>query len=137
MSLYLDASALLPLFIEETRTEQAHACLRGNVLIISDFAIAEFSSGVARRTRAGEIDESGATTVFAALDAWTVNATRREALTAGDVNVAISLVRRLDLGLRAPDAINIAIAQRCDASLLTFDEKMARSARSLGMTVFN
>jgi antitoxin (DNA-binding transcriptional repressor) of toxin-antitoxin stability system len=41
------------------------------------------------------------------------------------------------LGLRAPDAVNIAIAQRCAATLLTFDEKMARSARSLGMTVIN
>ena len=137
MSLYLDASALLPLFIEEARTNQAHESLRGNVLIISDFGIAEFSSGVARRTRAGEINESGAASVFATFDAWTLNATRRETLTAGDVNVAISLVRRFDLGLRAPDAVNIAIAQRCAATLLTFDEKMARSARSLGMTVIN
>jgi uncharacterized protein len=137
LSLYLDASALIPLFIEEARTNQAHESLRGNVLIISDFAIAEFSSGVAHRTRAGEINDSGAASVFAALDAWTLKTTRREMLTAGDMNVAISLVRRLELGLRAPDAVNIAIAQRCAATLLTFDEKMARSARSLGMTVIN
>ncbi len=135
MSLYLDASALLPLFIEEARSDQAHESLRGNTLIISDFAIAEFSSGVARRARAGEITDSGAASVFAALDAWTLKATRRETLTAGDVNAAISLVRRLELGLRAPDAVNIAIAQRCTATLLTFDEKMARSARSLGIAV--
>jgi predicted nucleic acid-binding protein len=133
----LDASALLPLFIEEARTNKAHKSLRDNVLIISDFAIAEFSSGVARRTRAGEISHSGAASVFAALDAWTLRATRREPLTAGDVNVAISLVRRLELGLRAPDAVNIAIAQRCAATLLTFDERMARSARSVGMAVID
>jgi predicted nucleic acid-binding protein len=137
LSLYLDASALLPLFIEETNTLKAHQLLRGNVLIVSDFAIAEFSSGVARRVRAGEINESGAASVFATLDAWTLNATKREQLTAGDVNRATSLVRRLDLGLRAPDAINIAIAQRCEAGLLTFDEKMARSARTLGITVID
>jgi predicted nucleic acid-binding protein len=135
LTLYLDASALLPLFIEEARTKDAHEHLRGNVLVISDFAIAEFSSGVARRTRAGEINESGASAVFAAIDAWTGNAARRESLTVGDVGVAIGLVRRLDLGLRAPDALNIAIAQRCEAHLLTFDGKMAQSARSLGMTV--
>jgi predicted nucleic acid-binding protein len=133
--LYLDASALIPLFIEEARTQEAQGHLRGNVLVISDFAIAEFSSGVARRCRIGDINESGASGVFAALDAWTVNAARRESLTAGDIGIAISLVRRLDLALRAPDALNIAIAQRCEAHLLTFDEKMARSARSLGMTV--
>lgn len=125
MSLYLDASALLPLFINEARSDQAHESLRDNVLIISDFAIAEFSSGVARRARAGEVNDSGAASVLAALDAWTLKATRRETLTAGDINSAISLMRRLEMGLRAPDAINIAIAERCAATLLTFDEKMA------------
>jgi predicted nucleic acid-binding protein len=133
--LYLDASALLPLFIQETTTSRAHELLRGNILVISDFAVAEFSSGVARRTRLGEVNYSGASAVFAALDAWMSSAARRESLTTGDVGVAISLVRRLDLGLRAPDAINIAITQRCEAQLLTFDEKMARSARSVGITV--
>ena len=137
MNLYLDASALLPLFIEEDRTGQAHESLRNNVLIISDVAIAEFSSGVARRARLGEINDSGAAGVFAALDAWTLRATRREMLTTGDVILAISLVRRLELGLRAPDAVDIAIAQRCAATILTFDERMARSARSLGMTVID
>jgi predicted nucleic acid-binding protein len=109
--------------------------LRGNVLLISDFAIAEFSSGVARRARAGDIDKSDAAAVFAALDAWIGNAARREAVTAGDVASAIGLVRRLDLGLRTPDALNIAITQRCGARLLTFDDKMAQSARALGVTV--
>ncbi len=137
MNLYLDASALLPLFIQESKTQRAHDLLRGNVLVISDFAVAEFSSGVARRARLKEINETGASAVFAALDAWIVNAARRENLTAGDVSVAIGLVRRLDLGLRAPDAVNISIAQRCEAHLLTFDEKMARSAKSLGLTVIN
>jgi uncharacterized protein len=135
LSLYLDASALLPLFIQEARTTEAHQHLIANVLVISDFAIAEFSSGVARRARVGEITESDATTVFAAFDAWIANAARRESLTAGDLANATALVRRLDLGLRAPDALNIAITQRCGAQLLTFDEKMARSARALGLTV--
>jgi predicted nucleic acid-binding protein len=115
LSLYLDASALLPLFIDEPKTQRAHELLRGNILVISDFAVAEFASGVARRARLGEINDSGAS---AAVDAWTVNAAKRENLTAGDVGFAISLIRRLDLGLRAPDAINIAIARRCEAQLL-------------------
>jgi predicted nucleic acid-binding protein len=135
--LYLDASALLPLFIDEPKTRRAQELLRGSILVISDFAVAEFSSGVARRARLGEITDSGASAVFAALDAWTLSASKRESVTTGDVVFAISLVRRLDLGLRAPDAINIAVARRCEAQLLTFDEKMARSAQSLGLTVIN
>jgi len=135
LSLYLDASALLPLFIQESRTDEAHGHLHGNVLVISDFAIAEFSSGVARRTRTGDIKESDATLVFATFDAWITNAAWRANLTTGDLANATALIRRLDLGLRAPDALNIAITQRCGAHLLTFDGKMARSARALGVNV--
>ncbi len=135
MSLYLDASALLPLFIQESRTDEAHQHLRGNVLVISDFAIAEFSSGVARRTRTGEIKESDATIVFTTFDAWIANAARRENLTTQDLANATVLIRRFDFGLRAPDALNIAITQRCNAYLLTFDGTMARSAHALGVNV--
>jgi predicted nucleic acid-binding protein len=33
------------------------------------------------------------------------------------------------------DALHIAIAQRLDATLVTFDQRMAASARALGMAV--
>jgi len=45
------------------------------------------------------------------------------------------MLRRLDLNLRAPDAIHIAITERANATLVTFDLKMADSARSLGVAV--
>jgi predicted nucleic acid-binding protein len=44
-------------------------------------------------------------------------------------------LRRLDLTLRAPDAINIALAQRLEATLFTFDAKMAGAAKVLGVDV--
>jgi predicted nucleic acid-binding protein len=44
-------------------------------------------------------------------------------------------LRRLDMTLRAPDALTIMIAQRADAALLTFDAMMARSARTPGLDV--
>jgi predicted nucleic acid-binding protein len=52
--------------------------------------------------------------------------------TAGAVSAAEAFLRRLDLNLRTPDALNIAIAQRVGALLVSFDEKMAASARALG-----
>ncbi len=52
-----------------------------------------------------------------------------------DVRRAEAALRRLDLTLRAPDALNIMIPQRVDAVLLTFDTKMAASARALGLDV--
>jgi predicted nucleic acid-binding protein len=59
-------------------------------------------------------------------------ATRIET-TAPDVAVAAALLRRLDLTLRTPDAVNIAIAQRSGSMLMTFDEKVASNAQALGM----
>ncbi len=136
-SLYLDASAPLSPFLEEASTSQAHESPRDNVLIFRDFAIAAFSSGVARRAWLGENNDSGAANVSAALDTWSIKATRREMLTTGGVHVAISLLRRLEVGLRASAAVNIARAQGCASTHMTFDERMARSARSLGTTVIN
>jgi predicted nucleic acid-binding protein len=37
--------------------------------------------------------------------------------------------------LLTADALNIAIAQRMDATLMTFDEKMAIAAKTLGVAV--
>jgi uncharacterized protein len=44
-------------------------------------------------------------------------------------------LRRLDLTLRTSDALHIAIAQRVNATQVTFDRSMARSARALGIAV--
>jgi predicted nucleic acid-binding protein len=134
LTLYLDASALIPLFITESRTLDAESALRGRVPVVSDLAIAEFSAGIARRFRMRDIREADALTVFSNFDAWVASA-RRETVTAEDLLTAITLVRRFDLGLCTPDALNLAIATRCNASVLTFDDHMARAARSLDLEV--
>ncbi len=51
------------------------------------------------------------------------------------MKAAEAFVRRLDLALRTPDALHIAMAQRVDATLVTFDEKMATCAKALGTPV--
>ena len=52
-----------------------------------------------------------------------------------DIDAADRILRRLAVSLRTPDALNIAIAQRLNATLVTFDRQMADSARRLGMAV--
>jgi hypothetical protein len=135
LSLYLDASVLIAMFIAENRSPDAHHGILGNSVIVSDFAIAEASAGVARRQRRGEISASDATHLFSTLDAWIARCAQRAPLENSDVLSAVGLVRRLDRGLRAPDAINIAIAQRLNATLFTFDRTMAATAIAMGLTV--
>ena len=51
---------------------------------------------------------------------------------ASALRAAEGFLRRLDLTLRTPDAVHVALARRIGASLASFDKKMAASARALG-----
>ncbi len=137
MIVYLDASVLVALLTTDPLTSRAEAFLRDTLpqLLLSDFAAAEFASVVARRVRIREVTRKDARAVLSSLDMWSARATQRIETLAADIKVAEGYIRRLDLTLRAPDAINIAIAQRADAAIATFDAKLAAAARALGATV--
>jgi uncharacterized protein len=135
--LYLDASVLVALLTNDPLTPRAVSFMRAErrVAIVSDFAAAEFASAIARRVRMGEFTSEEGLMGFSIFDAWAARATRREHTKAADVAAAEAFLRRLDLNLRTADALNIAIAQRLGAALVTFDERMATSAHSLGTRV--
>jgi predicted nucleic acid-binding protein len=137
MSVYLDASVLVALFTDDALTSRADSVLREvrDTLIVSDFAGVEMTSAVSRRVRTRDLTAEDARHVFEAFDGWMNRGVQREELRPEDIAKAGGYLRRLDLVLRAPDAINIAMAQRMDASLLSFDEKMVVAARSLGLRI--
>ena len=138
MSVYLDASFIVPLFInQEPLTARASDFLDANTpeLVVSDFAGAEFGSAIARLTRMGAVTTEQAAAIFADFDAWMARVAMRAETTATDVAMAGSFIRGLALNIRTPDAINIAIAQRTGATLATFDSRMADNAAALGLPV--
>jgi predicted nucleic acid-binding protein len=102
---------------------------------VSDFAKAEFASAIARRVRMNELTSEEARTAFSAIDVWSARATRSIAVSPTDIAAASAFLRRLDLPLRTPDAINIAIAERAVCTLFTFDRKMAEAAAATGVPV--
>ena len=73
--------------------------------------------------------------LFAAFDAWVPQAAQRAVIETDDLFVATGYVRRLDLGLRMPDAANLAIAQRLGATVFTFDKTMVAAAVAIGIEV--
>ncbi len=137
MSLYLDASVLVASVVVDDLTPRARAFLsaQSDLLVVSDFAVVEFASAVGRRVRMGRNSEDEARRAFSALDTWVAKATEPVEAIPADMTAATAILRRLDLTIRTGDALNIAIAIRLDASLATFDEKMAWNARALGATV--
>ena len=135
MRVYLDASVLVALLTNDALTGRADALLRsqGPALLISDFAAAEFASALCRRVRTGELTAAEARTTFETFDAWVARAAQRVEAAPADMQAAEAFLRRLDLTLRTPDALNIAIARRLGATLASFDDRMAACARALGL----
>ncbi|MFD2182586.1 type II toxin-antitoxin system VapC family toxin [Rhodoplanes azumiensis] len=136
MRVYLDASVLVAAFTDDLHSGTADALLlTAPSLVVSDFAAAEFASVIARQVRMQALTVDDARIVFDNFDDWVAREARRVEVTASDVALCTTFIRRLDLNLRAPDAINIAIAQRIGARLLTFDVGMEAVARKLGVPV--
>lgn len=137
MSLYLDASVLVALFVIDPASASAAAFLasRPAVILVSDFGAAEFSSALARRVRMRDLAREDGLLALEHFDTWMTRAAGRQEITTADIGAADQILRRLDVNLRTPDALHVAIARRLDATLVTFDRGMAAAARALGMAV--
>ena len=137
MSVYVDTNVLVALITADALTARAEAFLRRHrpSLLVSDFAVTEVSSAIARRVRTGELSSELARVGLATFDAWTARVAMRVELISADIAAATAFLRRLDLSLRTPDALHIALVQRLGSELLTFDAKMATSALTLGARV--
>lgn len=135
MSAYLDASALLPMLIEEPGSASVDAFVAANAdaLVVSEFAAAEVASALSRLARTGRLAAEDAAARLADFDAWRAAATHEVEIGAADVRLASVYVRRFDLMLRAPDALHAATCRRADLMLVTLDRRLAAAAEALGV----
>ena len=102
---------------------------------MSDFSGAEFTAVIARRVRTRDLRTDEARTAFANFDTWCARHAKLVNIESGDILGATRLMRRLDLSLRTPDAIHMALVQRIDCRLLSFDRTLVSAARALGIAV--
>jgi uncharacterized protein len=137
LRVYADASLLVGLIVSDKFSDRGREFVARErpTLLVSDFGAAEFASVLARRVRTRELAAEAARQAFTAFDAWSTSRSRRVELGPSDVARAEGFLRRLDLNLRTPDAINIALAEHHSAALATFDIRMADAARALGVEV--
>ena len=135
MSVYLDVNVIVPLFAVDLLGHRAEKALRklDDDVVVSDFCAAEFSSVIAQRVRTRDLRAEDARTAFSNFDNWCARYTRRVEIDTLDVSGASGLMRRLDLSLRTPDALHLAIVHRTSCKLLTFDKSMASAAQALGI----
>jgi predicted nucleic acid-binding protein len=137
LSVYADASLLVALFTPDAFSDRAEAYLDAAepILRVSDFASAELASALSRKVRTRERTEPQVRDALVAFDTWTARRGPRLETLSSDIVLADSFLRRLDLALRTPDAVNLAIAKRFDLALATFDVRMAATARAVGLEV--
>ncbi len=137
MSVYLDVNVIVPLFAVDLLGDRAEKALRKlhDDVVVSDFCAAEFSSVIARRVRTRDLPAEEARTAFSNFDNWCAQYARRVEIDTLDVSGASSLMRRLDLSLRTPDALHLAIVHRTSCKLLTFDKSMVSAAQALGIEI--
>lgn len=102
-------------------------------ILVSDFARAEFIAVIGRLYRTGRLNHAMADDILAAFDTWIAGGSIAVTLIGEDVSWTEVALRRFDLGLRAPDALHIALARRLGATLVTSDRRMERAARALGV----
>jgi uncharacterized protein len=133
----LDVNVIVVLFAIDPLNDRVEKAIRQlhDSPIVRNLSAAEFSAVIARRVRTRDLRPGEAKTAFANFDLWSARQTRIVEIESKDVATAVTLMRRLDFPLRTPDALHIAIAQRIDCALLTFDTAMARVARAIGVEV--
>lgn len=136
MSIYLDASLVLPTLVKEPASAAVETYLRTRPeRVISDFAAAEVVSGLSRLVRTGLFTAAEVDARLADFEAWRAATTSPAEVHPADLRLAYAYVRRFDLMLRAPDALHLAIARRIDATVATLDRRMARAGQELGISV--
>lgn len=138
--LYCDTSALLKLFLSEPGSAALTRLAEGRTdLVVSDLAVTEAASALARRVRQGGI---------VAEDAQRAQRTIIESLETAPyqrVELTRDVHRRAEhflltlsgTPLRAADALHLALAFSARAaSMASFDARLSAAARTIGLVVY-
>lgn len=137
--IYCDASALVKLYLPEPESGQVNRLVQGRRdLIVSDLAVTEIVSSIARRWRDGVVDRETVTrlqrVILADLDG---DLFQRADLTPSTHREAERLLLSLStVPLRAADALHLALAVTHRAmTMLTFDRRLADAAQAAGLQI--
>lgn len=136
MSLYLDTSLLVAALTNEANTERIHKWLAqapAGKLAISEWVATEFSAALSIKLRSGHLETHDRANALAAfgrlcdesLDVWP--------LSTAQFRLAARFADQAATGLRAGDALHLAICADRRATLCTLDRRLAQAGLELGV----
>ena len=139
MSAYFDTSFLTPLVRREPATGEVEKFLRRQPqaeLWTSHWARVEFCSGIARDVRMKIMTTGDAAVAIADFESKVSPGFSLLPITLPDCELAREFLQRYETGLRAGDALHLAIAKNNNArAIYSFDDKMIRAGKLLGLAV--
>jgi uncharacterized protein len=137
--LYFDTSFLAPLIIPESTSTEIAAFVRRLAVVelaISHWTKIEFSSLVARKVRTRELDPEAAEHADARFEIMASDAFAVFLPNANDFGLAKRYLGNFETGLRAGDALHLAIAANRHASAIySLDRKLMRAGKILDLPV--
>ncbi len=134
----VDTSFLVALLTVKPMTPQVKTwyALTSEPLVSADWCLTEFASAIAIKTRTGQLQEAQAQAVTRLFDTLLSGGLDLVPVNRRAFWEAASLVRNWQSGLRAGDALHLAIAQELGVSkLASIDRRMAENSLRLGFSL--
>ena len=137
--LYFDTSILIPLVVPESTSTEVHRFIRTQAasrLTTSHWMRVEGSSVLAREVRMKRYLPSAALKVDADLESLVRESFLILTVTRDDLDTARLLLQKYNTGLRAGDALHLAVARNNNAeAIYSLDDKMIRAGKLLGLPI--
>ena len=136
MTLYLDTSLLVAALTNEassSRVQNWFAQQAPGALVISDWGEAEFSAALSIKLRTGQLTAEHRSRALAGFATLRSNSLTTLPVPAARFHDAAKFADRHELGLRAGDALHLAICAGHRAMLCTLDRQLASAGPALGV----
>ncbi|MGN8019378.1 type II toxin-antitoxin system VapC family toxin [Phyllobacterium sp. 22229] len=136
--MYLDTSVLVAALIKEEDTDRIQKWLAQQIegkIIISNWTITEFYSALSIKLRTKQIQIKHRDVAVVAFKEMISKSFKVFSISNTHFSEAAKLVEQHDLGLRAGDALHLAVVLDLDATICTLDRRLAYAADALGAKV--